>query len=88
MARPVHKGSQQPNQIMKQEILSADGFESTYALLLRSEDKERNMFEGPAYLAFILSAIFSIGLAVQQPVNLPKSIHTTMERSIETQQRA
>ena len=39
---------------MKQNTLSAEGFESTYALLVRSEEKERSMFEGAAYLVFIL----------------------------------
>jgi hypothetical protein len=75
---------------MKQKTLSTDGFESTYALLVRSEDKERNMFEGAAYLVFILSAVFSIWQMVQQPITLPKGnvIHTTTARSVETQQRA
>ncbi|HMG04062.1 MAG TPA: hypothetical protein VK581_01295 [Chthoniobacterales bacterium] len=64
---------------MKQNTLSAEGFESTYALLVRSEEKERNMFEGVAYLVFILSAVFSIWQVAQQPVALPKGdvIHTT-----------
>ena len=64
---------------MKQNTLSAEGFESTYALLVRSEEKERSLFEGVAYLIFILSAVFSIWLVAQQPVELPKDgvIHTT-----------
>jgi len=78
----------QPKLIMKHKTLSTDGFESTYALLVRSEDKERNMFEGAAYLVFILSAVFSIWQMVQQPVTLPKGnvIHTTtVARSIDNQ---
>jgi hypothetical protein len=64
---------------MKQNPFSAEGFESTYALLVRSEEKERAMFEGAAYLVFILSAVFSIWHVAQQPVELPKGgvIHTT-----------
>jgi hypothetical protein len=64
---------------MKHNTLSAEGFESTYALLVRSEEKERSLFEDAAYLIFILSAIFSIWSVAQQPVELPKSpvIHTT-----------
>ena len=64
---------------MKQNTLSAEGFESTYALLVRSEEKERSMFEGVAYLVFILSAVFSIWNVAQQPIELPKNgaIHTT-----------
>jgi hypothetical protein len=63
---------------MKHNTLSAEGFESTYALLVRSEEKERGMFEDAAYLVFILSAVFSIWQMAQQPVELPKSpvIHT------------
>jgi hypothetical protein len=64
---------------MKHNTLSAEGFESTYALLVRSEEKERGMFEGAAFLVFILSAVFSIWSVAQQPVALPKGevIHTT-----------
>ena len=64
---------------MNQNTLSVEGFESTYALLVRSEEKERSLFEDAAYLVFILSAIFSIWLVIHQPVELPKSavIHTT-----------
>ncbi|MEY2562196.1 MAG: hypothetical protein QOH88_389 [Verrucomicrobiota bacterium] len=54
---------------MKTNTLTAEGFESTYALLVRSEDKERNLFEGVAYLIFILSAIFTIWQVAQQPVS-------------------
>jgi len=74
---------------MKQNTLSAEGFESTYALLVRSEEKERSMFEGATYLVFILSAVFSIWQMVQQPVALPKGdvIHTTsVARSANTNQ--
>jgi hypothetical protein len=49
------------------------------------------MFEGAAYLVFILSAVFSIWQVAQQPVALPKDnvIHTTsLTQSIEKQQRA
>jgi hypothetical protein len=76
---------------MKQNTLSADGFESTYALIVRSEEKERGLFEGAAYLVFILSAIFSIWHVAQQPVALPKGdvIHTTsVTQSTDKSQRA
>ena len=64
---------------MKKNTITAEGFESTYALLVRSEEKERSMFEGAAYLVFVLSAVFSIWHVAQQPVTLPKGnvIHTT-----------
>jgi len=72
---------------MKQNTLSAEGFESTYAMLVRSEEKERGAFEGAAYLVFILSAVFSIWNVAHQPVELPKNgvIHTTsVTQSIKT----
>jgi len=59
---------------MKKNTLSAEGFESTYALLVRSEDKERGIFEGAVYLVFILSAIFSIWQVAHQPIVVPTSI--------------
>jgi hypothetical protein len=52
---------------MKNSALSAEGFESTYALIVRSEEKKRNLFEGAVYLVFILSAVFSIWQVAQQP---------------------
>jgi hypothetical protein len=53
---------------MKNSTLSAEGFESTYALIVRSEEKERNLFEGAVYLVLILSAVISIWQAAHQPV--------------------
>jgi hypothetical protein len=75
---------------MKPNTLSAEGFESTYALLVRSEEKERGLFEGTAYLVFILSAVFSIWNVAQQPVALPKGdvIHTTSVKSSMAAHRA
>ena len=64
---------------MKQNILTPDCFESTYALLMRSEERERNMFEAVAYLIFIISAVFSIWHMAQQPFEMPVygAAHTT-----------
>ena len=64
---------------MKQNTLTAEYFESTYALLVRSEERERNTFELVAYLVFILSAVFSIWHTAQQPIELPKTglVHST-----------
>ena len=75
---------------MKQNTLSAEGFESTYALLVRSEEKERGLFEGAAYLVFILSAMFSIWNVAHQPVALPKGevAHTTSAPSSTAAHRA
>jgi hypothetical protein len=45
--------------------------ESTYALLVRSEEEKRSLFEMIAYGVFILSAVTAIWQFVHQPVNLP-----------------
>jgi len=37
-----------------------NNFESTYALLVRSEEKSRTVFETLVYAILILSAVFSI----------------------------
>ena len=76
---------------MKKNTLSAEGFESTYALLVRSEDKERGIFEGAVYLVFILSAIFSIWQVAHQPIVVPTSIAVqtaSIAQSTDTNQRA
>ena len=74
---------------MKNSTLSAEGFESTYALVIRSEEKERNLFEGAVYLVLILSAVFSIWQAAHQPVAfLRSSTSTSVAQSADTNQRA
>lgn len=55
------KTNQSPNEVR----------ESTYALLVRSEEKERSLFETIAYGLFILSSVAAIWQFAQQPVNLP-----------------
>ena len=52
---------------MKTQIYTADGFESTYALLVRSENKKRSVFEGAVYFAVVLSALFTIWQVAKQP---------------------
>ena len=63
---------------MKNESHSAEGFESTYALLVRSENKKRSAFEGAVYFAVVLSALFTIWQVAKQPVALPlTTVHTS-----------
>lgn len=62
---------------MKNQTHSAEGFESTYALIVRSEEKERSILEGAVYFAVVLSALFSIWQVARQPIALPLTIHTT-----------
>ena len=75
---------------MKKNTLSAEGFESTYALLVRSEDKERGIFEGAVYFAVVLSALFSLWQVAKQPIELPlTTVHTSsISQSAKTIQRA
>jgi TRAP-type uncharacterized transport system fused permease subunit len=55
-----------------------NNYESTYALLVRSEEKNRSLLETVVYAIFILSAVFSIWQVAHQPMMLPlKSIHTS-----------
>ncbi|HEY2614463.1 MAG TPA: hypothetical protein VGI42_02030 [Chthoniobacterales bacterium] len=56
---------------MKTNYPISEIHESTYALLVRSEEKERSLLETIAYGLFILSAIAAIWQFVQQPINLP-----------------
>jgi hypothetical protein len=46
-------------------------FESTYGLLVRSEEKGRGVFEIAVYGIFILSVVFSICQFAQTPVTTP-----------------
>jgi len=74
---------------MKTNTLSAEAFESTYALLVRSEERERSAFENVAYIVFILSVVFSIWQAARQQVTVPAGglIHTTsIAQKADTQQ--
>ena len=68
----------------------SQGFESTYALIVRSEEKERSIFEGAVYFAVVLSALVSIWQAANQRVALPlTTVHTTsISQSANTTQRA
>jgi len=76
-----------PIKHMKNTTLSAEGFESTYALLVRSEEKERNLFEGAVYLVLILSAVFSIWQAAHlRAMSVPLS--TSITQPADTTHRA
>jgi hypothetical protein len=59
--------------------------ESTYALLVRSEEKERSLFETIAYSLFILSAVAAIGQFALQPVDLPLQAVPQMASAQQTQ---
>ena len=47
--------------------------ESTYSLIVRSEEKSRSVLEVVLYAVLILSAVFSIWQFAHQPVVLPSA---------------
>jgi len=46
-------------------------YESAYTLLIRSEEKGRNVFEVAIYLLLILGPLIAIWQFAQQPVDIP-----------------
>ena len=47
--------------------------ESTYALLIRSEEKSRNVIEMAIYPILILGAVIAIWQFAQEPVSIPST---------------
>ena len=50
--------------------------DTTYALLVRSEEKGRNIMETAVYALLGLSAILSIWQFIQQPERMPTTLTT------------
>ncbi len=48
--------------------------ESTYALLVRSEEKERGAFEMIAYALLVACALTSMWQLARQPITLPRQV--------------
>jgi hypothetical protein len=58
--------------VMKEQTGTTDQHKkSTYALLIRSEEKSRNVIEMAIYPSLILGAVIAIWQFAQQPVNIP-----------------
>jgi len=55
---------------MNHQTLNNNQFESTYALLVRSEQKGRGVLEAVLYVAFFLSALLVIWEFAQGPVRI------------------
>jgi hypothetical protein len=51
-----------------------NGFESTYALLVRSEEKQRSRFETLVYTLLIVSTIFAVVQFGRQAAVMPSSL--------------
>ena len=49
-------------------------FESTYALLVREEEKQRSRFETLVYTLLIFSAVFAVSVFGRQAMTMPTKI--------------
>ena len=50
---------------------------TTYSLLLRSEEKSRDMLEMAVYALCVVSAVFAIWQFAQQPISVPTELRST-----------
>jgi hypothetical protein len=60
---------------MKTTSTNPEAFESTYALLVRSEEKQRSRFENFVYALLIISTVFALSQAGRQAALMPSNIH-------------
>jgi hypothetical protein len=59
---------------MKTASTNPETFESTYALLVRSEEKQRSRFETLVYTVLVVSTIFAVLQFGRQAAMMPSSI--------------
>ena len=59
---------------MKKISTTPEAFESTYALLVRSEEKQRSRFETLVYMLLIVSTMFAISQFGRQAATMPANI--------------
>ena len=59
---------------MKTLSTSPEGFESTYALLVRSEEKQRTRIEGLFYTLLVISSLFALSQFAHEAVTMPAHI--------------
>ena len=59
---------------MKAISTNPEVFESTYALLVRSEEKQRSRFETLIYTLLIVSTMFAVSQFGRQAAMMPSSI--------------
>ena len=65
---------QEPNKPMNTQTTTRNAFESTYAMIVRSEEKERGASEGLIYGLLVLSAIALIWQLALHPVVVPTNL--------------
>jgi len=59
---------------MNSETMNTEAFESTYAMLVRSEERERSVSETIVYGLLILSTVLTVWQAAQMPVTVPENL--------------
>ncbi len=59
---------------MKAHTTTPEEFESTYAMLVRSEKEERNVSETLVYAILFMTAVISIWHLALQPVTVPSEL--------------
>lgn len=59
---------------MKTSSTNPDGFESTYALLMRSEDKQLSRLETLVYAMLIAASIFAVSQFGREAMIMPAAI--------------
>ena len=59
---------------MKALSTDPEVFESTYALIVRSEEKQRSRFETLIYTLLVVSSLFAVSLFGRQAATMPSSI--------------
>jgi len=73
--------------VLKERIHRLMNNDTTYALLVQSEEKGRNIMETAVYALLGLSAILSILQFVQQPDRLPATLTTQAYEISDTSER-
>jgi hypothetical protein len=73
---------------MKSSTPTDSPFESTYALLVRSEEKQRSAFETLAYTMLIVSTVFAVSQFGRQPFVVPAIAHTAIAATVAAEPRA
>lgn len=54
--------------------MNSETFESTYAMLVRSDEKERSLSETMIYVLLILSMLFAVWQVALMRVTVPESL--------------
>jgi hypothetical protein len=72
---------------MKTTSQNPEAFESTYALIIRSEEKERGIAETLVYMLLMMSTVFAIAQFGQHPFAVPTVLSSPTVNASEGQRR-